>query len=459
MLDKAELQMQLDRPLDAERTLLDALNARPTDEAIYAALLNIYDGDPGLMRNYTRLVRRMVETIPNARITKLVKIEHLLANRNYDAAENLMLTIEPDADSRVALQRMQLEIYIGRNRVAEATALIDQYLAEAGDELDDEMLEMASKFFRRQGDLEKSYDLEERRWLAKPPSSLRSQRLSTIHFLRGDYEAAARVIREALDQGLGGDAPEPLLLMLVQNETTLKNHAEAAKIAREALDAGQIENQVGPMWGLLGRNLYELERYEEALAAAERADELDTDPRSPRFNFLLAIRCLSALERLDEAERRIREAIESSPELGGNLGVMLAAAFDEHGHRERSQALLESLLVDFPNHPVINNSLGYSLANQGIRLQEAQQMIARALTQDPKSAAYLDSMGWVYYKMGQFDQALRWLQRRTKIRGRRPRGHHRSHRRHAVPPRTNRRSGEGVAASPHAVPSAGLRRL
>jgi cytochrome c-type biogenesis protein CcmH/NrfG len=45
------------------------------------------------------------------------------------------------------------------------------------------------------------------------------------------------------------------------------------------------------------------------------------------------------------------------------------------------------------------------LADRGIRLDEAQEMIQRALDQDPYNGAYLDSLGWVYFKQNKLDEA------------------------------------------------------
>ena len=51
------------------------------------------------------------------------------------------------------------------------------------------------------------------------------------------------------------------------------------------------------------------------------------------------------------------------------------------------------------------NYLGYMLADKGIRLPEALQMIRKAVDQEPMNGAYLDSLGWVYFKMGDYELA------------------------------------------------------
>lgn len=59
----------------------------------------------------------------------------------------------------------------------------------------------------------------------------------------------------------------------------------------------------------------------------------------------------------------------------------------------------------------INNDLGYSLADAGIRLDEAEWMVRRALVREPHLGAYLDSYGWVLYKRGEFAESRRWLEK------------------------------------------------
>ena len=51
------------------------------------------------------------------------------------------------------------------------------------------------------------------------------------------------------------------------------------------------------------------------------------------------------------------------------------------------------------------NYLGYMLADRGVRLEEAKGYIQAALEQDPHNGAYLDSLGWVFYKLDQLDLA------------------------------------------------------
>ena len=51
------------------------------------------------------------------------------------------------------------------------------------------------------------------------------------------------------------------------------------------------------------------------------------------------------------------------------------------------------------------NYYGYMLADRGVRIPEATDLVKRALTEDPDNAAYLDSLGWAYYKQDRLAEA------------------------------------------------------
>jgi len=66
---------------------------------------------------------------------------------------------------------------------------------------------------------------------------------------------------------------------------------------------------------------------------------------------------------------------------------------------------LRSILAQDPNHAATLNALGYSLTNRTQRYEEAAELIERALALSPGDPAIMDSLGWVYYKLGQYVQS------------------------------------------------------
>src|SRR5262249_55641188 len=63
-----------------------------------------------------------------------------------------------------------------------------------------------------------------------------------------------------------------------------------------------------------------------------------------------------------------------------------------------------------PRHASANNDLGYTWADAGKNLERAEQMIRLAIQQEPDNESFLDSLGWVLYKRGEFAAARKYLE-------------------------------------------------
>jgi tetratricopeptide (TPR) repeat protein len=87
----------------------------------------------------------------------------------------------------------------------------------------------------------------------------------------------------------------------------------------------------------------------------------------------------------------------------------LGATFERKGDRAQAAKYFEKCLKLSPDFPEALNYLGYMWAEHGENLEQAREMIGRALKAEPKSAAYLDSMGWVLYKLNQPKEALDYI--------------------------------------------------
>ena len=94
-----------------------------------------------------------------------------------------------------------------------------------------------------------------------------------------------------------------------------------------------------------------------------------------------------------------------------NYGVTAEQA----GLYEKAADLLRrSITLDPANASEAYNYLGYMWADHNMHLDEAREMIERALESDPNNGSYLDSLGWVEFRQGKFDQALADLLRAVK---------------------------------------------
>jgi Flp pilus assembly protein TadD len=94
----------------------------------------------------------------------------------------------------------------------------------------------------------------------------------------------------------------------------------------------------------------------------------------------------------------------------------LAMLNEREGKIAEMETLLRRVIAVKPDHAHAYNALGYSLADRKLRLPEAKALVERALNLQPDDAFIIDSMGWVYYRMGDNAKALSYLERAYSLR-------------------------------------------
>ena len=78
------------------------------------------------------------------------------------------------------------------------------------------------------------------------------------------------------------------------------------------------------------------------------------------------------------------------------------ALAERQKHYEEAEVQFRKVLAIDPNNGMTLNYLGYMQADRGVKLDEALAMIQQAVKQEPQNYAYLDSLGWAYFKLGQY---------------------------------------------------------
>jgi len=84
---------------------------------------------------------------------------------------------------------------------------------------------------------------------------------------------------------------------------------------------------------------------------------------------------------------------------------MLGATFEREKKYDQAEEEFKRVLAVNPKSAPVLNYYGYMLADRGVRLQEATDLVKRALAEDPDNGSYLDSLGWAYYKQDKLAEA------------------------------------------------------
>lgn len=193
----------------------------------------------------------------------------------------------------------------------------------------------------------------------------------------------------AADYFLQNNEFETALEVLERVNRTLPDHSEA--------------------WGQRMQLLFSLNRYDEVISISESANQYAPDNAFIQF-FSGASYMLT--NQYEEAEQWLLKATVS-PSQRAFRSVIYSTLGDVKHELDKwddsVDAFQNALRLDRNNHNALNN-YAYYLSLRSENLDEALEMSKRAVDMDPQNAAYLDTLGWIYFKKGDFNNALEYIQ-------------------------------------------------
>ncbi|MBV9209557.1 MAG: tetratricopeptide repeat protein [Acidobacteria bacterium] len=193
---------------------------------------------------------------------------------------------------------------------------------------------------------------------------------------------------------------------------------------REALQAAQAARQRFPQQPefmlLEAVTLTDLGRVDEGIALLRsqlseggKAGQVETASLQDVELYLRISALYSQAGRGTEAVEAARKAIALAPAERPDLNtaglISLSSAQERAGDVKGAEDSLRQVLAKDPDNATALNNLGYFLVEHNDRLNEALEMIQRAVKAEPTNPSFLDSLGWAYFKLGQFDMAERNL--------------------------------------------------
>ncbi len=152
-------------------------------------------------------------------------------------------------------------------------------------------------------------------------------------------------------------------------------------------------------------------KHDEALAAARTAAE--KQPDNPRFAsrvpwiYYHAKRYDEAVTHYEKLLQKYDDNFDSADarDVLHDARLVLSNIAVLRNDVPKAEEWIEQVLDEFPDDVGALNDLGYLWADQGKRLHAAHRMIRQAVDEEPENAAYRDSLGWVLYRLGKFDEA------------------------------------------------------
>jgi Flp pilus assembly protein TadD len=248
--------------------------------------------------------------------------------------------------------------------------------------------------------LEEAHQELERLRTTKASTSEIDRRLALLAYNAGDLKEAQQRFTEIATQGEASDAALLYLADIAQRDGD--TDAALAGYRRLADSSLALEARSKAASILLARS-----KRSEALLLM---DDYVTDHPDTEFEARLSeARLLADHGDAEGGLTLLSSALERHPKHPA-IEYDRAVILERAGRVKESVEVLERLLQERPDDPVLMNALGYTLADHNMDLSRADGLIHKALLLTPDSPAVLDSLGWVRYREGDAKGAVPQLE-------------------------------------------------
>ncbi|MBI1937282.1 MAG: tetratricopeptide repeat protein [Ignavibacteriales bacterium] len=368
-------------------------------------------------------------------LIRLIDVNERLGNVNetINTVEEL-LKLNP---SDLRLQKVLIESYLKTNSGDRALKLIDEALTSFPGDI--ELIEMKAKAWISKDEYKKAFE-EYKKLLAREEIGFENKmQIGGIFLSASEKDSTNLIYAKEIFNELNKDSLDwQVNAYLGEIELRLKNDSSAVKYFTKAAEAAEWNAQI---WIRLGGLLFDKRKYSEAVQLMSKAVEKfpndfainliyglslsqENDHASAKIYLQKAQRVnpsdltaltalgftLNQLEEYDEALKYLNQALAINPNDVQTIG-MTALIYDSKENFKMSDSLYgEAMKLDSSNALILNN-YAYSLAERRERLEDALRMSKKAVEQEPNSASYLDTYGWIFYQLGDYKKAKEYIEK------------------------------------------------
>jgi len=149
--------------------------------------------------------------------------------------------------------------------------------------------------------------------------------------------------------------------------------------------------------------LSDMGKFDQAIAVTKKL----VTGKDDRDTYITLAQLYEKAKRFDDMAKALDEADKLSVSKDDRVTTMFmrGSMYERQKKFELAEAEFRKVLADDPDNASALNYLGYMMADRNSRLNEALDLINRALKKEPGNGAYLDSLGWVYFRMNRMQEA------------------------------------------------------
>lgn len=225
------------------------------------------------------------------------------------------------------------------------------------------------------------------------------QQLGMLYRDTQNYQAAVYTFQELGHLGDEEDTRSRLLIMDTYRQA--RDLTKALQAGKDALAKYPEDPAIRSSYAML---LAEAQQPDEAVKLLQGNLKGTAADRETYLNYAQIYERSHRMKEAEEAARKA-ESLAKQPTDNEMTWLMLGAIYEHQKQYDKAEEEFKKVLDVNPKNAIVLNYYGYMLAERGVRLDEARDFIQRALDQEPYNGAYLDSLGWAYFKQNKLDQA------------------------------------------------------
>lgn len=308
--------------------------------------------------------------------------------------------------------------------IKRVNGFFEKAVAYAGD--DSAVLKAVADYYAASQQIQQAIPLYLKVLELQPDDLNAREKLATGFVLTNQRDKAIEMLQELIEKQPTKYQPYDLLAQLLDEGARALERANQSEQAKPlfAKAAANYEQSLLINPGRANTYLRLAELLIVPLKESERAARILTEarqrfPGAPEFTYFLAIALREAKQPQKAVitfEEALNEAQMSNDEvLNARFYFDYGAAADQAGLYDKAADLFrKSISLDPANAAEAYNYVAFMWAEHNMHLDEAEEMVGRALQLDPNNGAFLDTLGWIHYRQGKFEEAVAELLRASQ---------------------------------------------
>ena len=425
----------------AESELKMAIKLDPNSEEAVTTLALLYT-DEGDTSHALQVLSGVPDSTRSAKLYAALGATYEQRKDYRSAIDAYKHAIELDRDNLDSIRGLAENLL----NDGQIDAALDQYkvIADANPE-DAQTFLRISEIYRRQGKYDQALDSLKKAEAMVPDALEVPYNVAVVYQAQGRYDDAEKVLLDLLKKT---EKPDASYSQADRNNRSIfierlgmvyrdqENYPAAVDTFRKMIPLGDDNARTG--YQDIIDTYREAKQWPQATAAANEAvqkmpsdrglrmvldaqladtgdaDKALADVRSllkgtpeDREVYISLAQMDTRLKRWSDAEEALNKAehLSTKPEEVEYVAFLRGSTYERQKKYDEAETEFKKVLAADPQSAVTLNYLGYMNADRGVRLEESLAYIRQAVSLEPSNGAYLDSLGWAYFRLGKYEQA------------------------------------------------------